>query len=88
MTTVTQIEDSIRALPLPSFLELLHWMESRHDEVLCQKHDGYESPELEAAMLKALDGPRQPITEELYEGIRQRWREKRAGKIPATLQPC
>ena len=87
MTTVAQIENAISALPADSFMELLDWMERRHDEVLGE--DGYESPELEAAMLKALDSPRQPINEELYEGIRQRWRDKkRAEANQTTLQPC
>jgi len=87
MTTVAQIEDAIAALPADSFMELLDWMERRHDEVLGE--DGYESPELEAAMLKALDSPRQPINEELYEGIRQRWRDKkRVEANQTTLQPC
>jgi len=87
MTTVAQIEDAIAALPADSFMELLGWMERRQVEVLGE--DGYESPELEAAMLKALDSPRQPINEELYEGIRQRWRDKkRAEANQTTLQPC
>ncbi len=87
MTTVAQIEDAISALPADSFMELMNWMERRNDEVLGE--DGYESPELEAAMLKALDSPRQPINEALYEGIRQRWRDKkRAEATQTTLQPC
>jgi hypothetical protein len=87
MTTIAQIEDSIRALPASSFLELLDWMEHRHDEIV--QEQGYEPPELEAAMLKALDSPRQPINEALYEGIRQRWRDKkRAQANQAALQPC
>ncbi len=87
MTTVAEIEDAISALPADSFMELLGWMEHRHDEAL--EADGFESPELEAAMLKALDSPLQPINEELYEGIRQRWRAKKhAGANQTTLQPC
>ncbi|WP_395747145.1 hypothetical protein [Prosthecobacter sp.] len=87
MTTLAQIEDSIRALPVDSFMELFEWMNERHDEVV--REDGYESPELEAVMLKALDSPRQPINEELYEGIRQRWRDrKRAEANQTSLQPC
>lgn len=87
MTTVAQIEDAIAALPADSFMELFNWMNERHDEALGE--DGYESPELEAAMLKALDSPRLPINEELYEGIRQRWRDKkRAKENQTTLQPC
>ncbi|MDI1311257.1 hypothetical protein [Prosthecobacter sp.] len=87
MTTVAQIEDSIRALPASSFCELLDWMERRHDEVL--QEQGYEPPELEAAMLKALDSPRQPINEALYEGIRQRWLDKKHAEAnQVALQPC
>ncbi len=87
MTTIAQIEDSIRALPASGFRELLDWMNERQWEVL--DADGYESPELEAAMLRAVDSPRQPINEELYEGIRQRWRDKkRAEANLTTLQPC
>lgn len=83
MTTVAQIEDAISELPADSFMELLDWMERRHDEVVGE--DAYESPELEAAMLKALDSPRQPINEELYEGIRQRWRAKKRAEGDHTL---
>lgn len=87
MTTIAEIEDSIRALPADSFRELLDWMNERQLEIL--EEDGYESPELEAAMLKALDSPRQPINEALYEGIRQRWRDKKRAEANQTaLQPC
>ena len=80
MTTVAQIEDSIRTLPPEGFLELLGWMSERHLEVLREQNDGYESPELEAELLKALESPRLPITDELYEGIRQRWRDKKLAR--------
>jgi len=75
MTTVAEIKDSIRALPASDFHQLLDWMNERQWEVLGE--DGYESPELEAAMLKALDGPRHPVDEAFFEGIRQRWRDKK-----------
>lgn len=80
MTTVAQLEDSIRTLPPERFLELLSWMSERHLEVLREQNEGYESPELEAEMLKALDSPRLPITDELYEGIRQRWQDKKLAR--------
>jgi hypothetical protein len=87
MMTVAQIEDSIRDLPASSFLELLDWMNERQFELVDE--DGYESPELEAAMLKALDSPRQPINEAFYEGIRQRWRDKKLDVAnQVTLQKC
>lgn len=70
MTTVAQIEDAIRELPANSFMELLDWMERRQDEVLGE--DGYESPELEAAMLKALDSPRYPLDKAFLDSIRNR----------------
>jgi hypothetical protein len=80
MTTVAQIEDSIRTLPPERFLELFGWMSERHLEVLREQNDGYESPELEAELLKALHSPRLPVTDELYEGIRQRWRDKKLAR--------
>ena len=76
MTTVAEIQDSIRTLSASDFYKLLDWMNERQWEVLGE--DGYESPELEAAMLKALDGPWQPIDEAFYESIRQRWRDKKS----------
>ena len=87
MTTIAQIEDSIRTLPASDFYQLLDWMNERQLEL--PQEDGYESPELEAALLKALDSPRQPIDEAFYEGIRQRWRDKKRAKAnQTTLQPC
>ena len=87
MTTIAEIEDSIRTLPASDFYQLLDWMNERQLEL--PQEDGYESPELEAAMLKALDSPRQPIDEAFYESIRQRWRDKKRAKAnQTTLQPC
>ncbi|WP_395750421.1 hypothetical protein [Prosthecobacter sp.] len=74
MTTIAEIEDSIRALPASSFCELLDWMERRHDQVL--QEQGYEPPELEAAMLQALDGPWHDWNDALKERIRQNWKDK------------
>ncbi len=76
MTTIAEIEDSIRALPASSFCELLDWMERRHDEVL--QEQGYEPPELEAAMLKALDSPRYPLDEAFLDSIRKGWPSNKA----------
>lgn len=78
MKTIAEIEDSIRALPTQSFLELLGWMNERHLEVLREENDGYESPELEAAMLKALDGPWHVWDDALMDRIRQNWKNKAA----------
>lgn len=78
MTTIAEIEDSIRTLPTQSFLELLAWMNERHLEVLREENDGYESPELEAAMLKALDGPWHVWDDALMDRIRQNWKNKAA----------
>lgn len=69
MTTIAQIEDSIRALPPSGFYQLLDWMNDRQLEVM--QDDGYESPELEAAMLKALDSPRYPLDEAFLDSIRK-----------------
>lgn len=74
MTTIAQMEDSIRALPASGFYELLDWMNERQAEVL--EEDGYESPELEAAMLKALDGPWHVWDDALKDRIRQSWKDK------------
>ncbi len=79
MTAVDQIKDSISSLPASDFYQLLDWMNERQLEVLGE--DGYESPELEAAMLKALDGPRYPVDEAFYEGIRKRWRDKKSASV-------
>jgi len=80
MSTVAQIEAAILELPQDSFLELFDRLAVRRDAI------EYESPELEAELLKAADGPWHPVDDELYEGIRRRWREKNA--TSKTLQPC
>lgn len=76
MTTIAEIEDSIRALPASGFMELMDWMEHRHVEVLCEQ--GREPPELEAAMVKALDGPWHVWNDDLKDRIRQNWKDKAA----------
>lgn len=57
-------------------------MNERHLDVL-KSEDAYESPELEEAMLKALDSPRQPMDDAFFEGVRQRWQNKKAAKALA-----
>jgi len=84
MTTVAQIEDAIRELPADSFMELMDWMERRQDEVLGE--DGYESPELEAAMLKALDSPRYPLDEAFLDSVRNRSRFNKAAVESSSCQ--
>ena len=76
MTNIAQIEDSIRALPAASFVELMDWMERRHVEVL--REQGREPPELEAAMIKALEGPWHVWNDDLKNSIRQNWKDKTA----------
>jgi hypothetical protein len=81
MSTVAEIESAILSLPQNSFLELLDRLCARRDSIV------YESPELEAELLKAVNGPWHPVNDDLYEGIRNQWQEK---KIAATkaLQAC
>ena len=71
MSTVAQIEDSIRTLPARDFLQLAEWMCRHHLDVLSS--EGFESPELEAEMLKGLNGPRYSADDAFYAGIRQGW---------------
>ncbi len=88
MTTVTQIEASILKLPKQSFIELLGWMNDRSKDFTKDEIE-YESPELEEEMLKALNGPRLPINEDLYDGIRRRWKAKQLSKATQShLQAC
>ena len=81
MSTVAEIEAAILELPQDSFLELFDRLSVRREAI------AYESPELEAELLKAVDGPWHPVNEELYEGIRRRWQEKK-NATTKTLQPC
>ena len=71
MSTVAKLEASIQNLPAEEFFELAEWMTHRHLEIL--KDDGFESPELEAAMLKGLEGPRYKVEPALYDRIRESW---------------
>ncbi len=57
MSNPAQIENRIEALSHDEFLVLMEWMEDRHLQLLSE--DGFESPEMEAAMLRGLEGPRQ-----------------------------
>lgn len=84
MMTVAQIEDSIRTLPPEGFLELLGWMSERHLELLREQNDGYESPELEAEMLKALDSPRYPLDEAFLNSIRKSWPSNQKAAVEAS----
>ena len=68
MSTIAQIEASIETLPEQDFFALLGWMADQHLKVLSSAE--FESPELEAAMLQALDSPRHPVNDELFAGIR------------------
>lgn len=71
MPTVAQIEDSIQALPAKDFFQLLEWMCEKQVEALGT--DRFDSPELEAEMLKGLEGPLHPVDESLYAGLRSVW---------------
>ena len=73
--------------------ELEHWqvvIERYHQKVAGEMQPvAKKLGDLQVAMLKALDSPRQPIDEAFYESIRQRWRDKKRAKAnQTTLQPC
>jgi hypothetical protein len=70
MPAISQIEASIQDLPAQEFSSLLGWMAERHLEVLASGE--FEAPEVEAALLKSLDGARYPVDEALFAGIRAR----------------
>lgn len=70
MPAISEIEASIEALPTREFFTLLGWIAERHLEILAA--DAFESPELEAAMLKSLDSPRLIVDEALLADIRAR----------------
>ncbi|WP_395738951.1 hypothetical protein [Prosthecobacter sp.] len=78
MMTVAQIQDAIRALPPDNFMEFFDWMNRRYDEVI--EEGGYESPELEAAMLAALDSPSYPLDDALLDSIRKGRPSNKAAK--------
>ena len=73
MQSVAQLEASIQMLPAQDFLLLAEWFSEQHVQRLRQ--DGFESPELEAEMIKALDGPRHEVNESFFMGLRQGWRD-------------
>lgn len=70
MQTIAQLEDSIRMLPAGDFFNLLGWMCDKHLEVIST--DGFESPELEAEMLKALDSPHVEGDDAFYQELKSR----------------
>lgn len=67
MSTVAQIEAAILELPQDSFLELFERLSARREAI------AYESPELEAELLKAADGPWIPVDAAFWDSIRQSW---------------
>ena len=67
LSTVTHIEAAILELPQDSFLELFDRLAVRREAI------AYESPELEAELLKAADGPWQPVDDAFWDSIRQSW---------------
>lgn len=71
MSTLEQLEQDIGALPDGEFQSLLAWMEERHLDRLSA--DGFEAPELEAAVLRGLDGPQHEWNEATRTGIRAGW---------------
>jgi len=68
MNTVAQLEASIQRLPAGDFFTLLDWMAERHLEVLAT--GDFEAPELETALLAAIDSPRHKLNDPLLEGVR------------------
>ncbi len=68
MSTITQIEASIETLPKQDFFVLLGWMADQHLTVLSSAE--FELPELEKAMLQALNSPRHPVNDEFIASIR------------------
>jgi len=71
MQSVAQLEASIQLLPTQEFLALAEWISEQHVKRL--RCDGFEAPELEAEMLRALEGPRHPVDERLFDELRQGW---------------
>lgn len=68
MNTVAQLEASIQRLPAEDFFTLLDWMAERHLEVLAT--GDYEAPELETALLAAIDSPRHTLNAPFLDGVR------------------
>lgn len=71
MSTVAQLEASIQNLPPREFFDLADWMTQRHLQILTE--DEFESPELEAAMLLALESPREPVDDTFFASVRASW---------------
>ena len=59
MSAIEEIEESIQTLPAVQFFSLLEWMTERHLKMLSS--EGFESPELEAEILKSLEGSRHVV---------------------------
>ena len=68
MSTLAQIETSIETLPTQDFLALADWMTDRHLKMLAT--DEFESAELEAELLAAIDSPRHPANDEFFASVR------------------
>ena len=71
MSTVAELEASIQSLPAGDFLKLMEWMTDRHLHVVTS--DTLASAELEAEILRGLDGPQHEVTASLFDDIRAGW---------------
>ena len=71
MSTMIQLEREIQTLPDSDFQTLLAWMEEQNLGRLAA--DGYESPQLEAAILSGVEGPHHEWNDELRARIRNGW---------------
>jgi hypothetical protein len=67
MSTVAQIEAAILELPQDSFLELFSRMSARRESM------AFEPPEMEAELLKAVNGPWHLVDDAFWDSIRQSW---------------
>ncbi len=76
MQSVAQLEASIQMLPTHEFLALAEWISKEHVDRL--RRDGFEPIELEAELLKGLEGPRHLIDENFFQSLRQGWGNKSA----------
>ena len=73
MSTVTQLEESIEHLPPGEFLDLMEWMTNYHLQRLAG--EGFESAELEYAILEGLKGPRYEVDAGFFDRIRAGWNQ-------------
>lgn len=71
MQSVAQLEASIQMLPAQDFLVLAEWFSEQHMQR--RREDGFEPPELEAEMVKALDGPRHEVNEAFFAELKRSW---------------